>query len=78
MPEKKKIPPSSDLPHNFFPSLNLNDAHATYTVLLQSAQFENENEKDDYRHKFTDGRKRKKKNQKKNQSKEGKSIFLRK
>jgi hypothetical protein len=44
------------------------------TALLQSAQFENENEKDDYRHKFADGR-RKENQKEKNQSKEGKSIF---
>lgn len=58
----------------FSPSLNLNDAHAILhrTVLLQSAQFENENGKDDYRHKFTDGRKGK---IKRNQSKEGKKHF---
>lgn len=47
-------------------SCNLNT-----TVLLQSAQFEHE--KDDYRHKFTDG-KEKEENQKK--SGERKTIFI--
>lgn len=67
---QRKLPPAS----TFSLSLNLNDAHATFhrTVLLQSAQFENENGKDDYRHKFTDGRKEKSKEK---QSKEGKTFF---